>query len=422
MTSTLLSQARVLNPVYDTDQISDVLIIDSMIIAVEDLIGDRPVGTEVIDCTGLVLGPGLVDLYSHSGEPGFEERETLDSLLKAAIAGGFTRLTLLPDTYPALDHPAQLAWMRAQIRPGSLVQVAYWGALTLGTKGQHMSELAELADAGVVGFADGKPLANPALVRRSLEYAQPFHKPLAFWCCDPDLTSGGVVREGIAALRLGLPNSPAIAETAALAALLECVVDIQLPIHIMRVSTARSVELIQAAKARGLPITASTTWMHLLLNVNDIHSYHPRLRVDPPLGNPSDQSALIQGFKDGVLDAIAIDHTPHTYEEKTVAFAESPPGAIGLELALPLLWQAFVTSEDWTALALWRSLSTHPALCLQQNPGAIAPGLPAELTLFNPQQVWQVTPSTLQSQSSNTSWLGQEIVGKVVRTWQTEQK
>ena len=422
MTSTLLSQARVLNPVYDTDQISDVLIIDSMIIAVEDLIGDRPVGTEVIDCTGLVLGPGLVDLYSHSGEPGFEERETLDSLLKAAIAGGFTRLTLLPDTYPALDHPAQLAWMRAQIRPGSLVQVAYWGALTLGTKGQHMSELAELADAGVVGFADGKPLANPALVRRSLEYAQPFHKPLAFWCCDPDLTSGGVVREGIAALRLGLPNSPAIAETAALAALLECVVDIQLPIHIMRVSTARSVELIQAAKARGLTITASTTWMHLLLNVNDIHSYHTSLRVDPPLGNPSDQSALIQGFKDGVLDAIAIDHTPHTYEEKTVAFAESPPGAIGLELALPLLWQAFVTSEDWTALALWRSLSTHPALCLQQNPGAIAPGLPAELTLFNPQQVWQVTPSTLQSQSSNTSWLGQEIVGKVVRTWQTEQK
>ncbi len=422
MTTTLLSQARVLNPVYDTDQIADVLIIDGMIIAVEDLIDDRPEDTEVIDCTGLVLGPGLVDLYSHSGEPGFEERETLDSLLKAAIAGGFTRLTLLPDTYPALDHPAQLEWMRAQVRRCPPVQVAYWGALTLGTKGQQMSELAELADAGVIGFADGKLLSNPALIRRSLEYVQPFNKPLAFWCCDPDLTSGGVVREGVAALRLGLPNSPAIAETAALAALLECVADIQLPIHIMRVSTARSVELIQTAKARGLPITASTTWMHLLLNVNDIHSYHTSLRVDPPLGNPSDQAALIQGFEDGVLDAIAIDHTPYTYEEKTVAFAEAPPGAIGLELALPLLWQAFVTSGDWTALALWRSLSTHPALCLQQNPGAIAPGLPAEMTLFDPQQVWQVTPSTLQSRSYNTSWLGQEVVGKVVRTWQTEQK
>jgi dihydroorotase len=418
----LLSQARVLNPVYDTDQIADVLMIDGIITAVADLILDRPADTEVIDCTGLVLGTGLVDLYSHSGEPGFEERETLESLLKAAIAGGFTRLTFLPDTDPALDHPAQLEWMRAQLRHSPSIQVAYWGALTLGTKGHQMSELAELADAGVIGFADGKPLADLALVRRSLEYAQPFNKPLAFWCCDPDLTSGGVVREGIAALRLGLPNSPAIAETAALAALLECIADIQLPIHIMRVSTARSVELIQAAKARGLPITASTTWMHLLLNVNDIHSYNTSLRVEPPLGNPADQAALIQGFKDGVLDAIAIDHTPHTYEEKTVAFAESPPGAIGLELALPLLWQAFVASEDWTALALWRSLSTHPALCLQQNPGAIAPGLPAELTLFDPQQVWQVTPSTLQSQSHNTFWLGQEVVGKVVRTWQTGQK
>lgn len=421
MTSILLSQARVLNPVYDTDQIADVLIRDGIITAVDEHILDRPAETEIIDCTGLVLGPGLVDLYSHSGEPGFEERETLDSLLKAAIAGGFTRLTLLPDTDPAIDHPAQLEWMRAQVQHCPSIQVAYWGALTLGTKGQQMSELAELADAGIIGFADGKPLANPAFIRRSLEYAQPFYKPLAFWCCDLALTSGGVVREGIAALRLGLPNSPAIAETAALAALLECVADIQLPIHIMRVSTSRSVELIQSAKARGLPITASTTWMHLLLNVNDIRSYHTSLRVEPPLGNPSDQAALIQGFKDGVLDAIAIDHTPHTYEEKTVAFAESPPGAIGLELALPLLWQAFVAAGDWTALALWRSLSTHPALCLQQNPGAIAPGLPAELTLFDPQQVWQVTPATLQSQSSNTSWLGQEVLGKVVRTWQTRQ-
>ncbi|MBW4514891.1 MAG: dihydroorotase [Timaviella obliquedivisa GSE-PSE-MK23-08B] len=422
MTSILLSQARVLNPVYDTDQIADVLITDGIITAVEAPILDRPEDTQVIDCTGLVLGPGLVDLYSHSGEPGFEERETLDSLLKAAIVGGFTRLTLLPDTHPALDHPAQLEWMRTQVCSCSSVQVEYWGALTLGTQGQQMAELAELADGGVIGFADGRPLANPALVRRSLEYAQPFNKPIAFWCCDPDLTSNGVVREGIAALRLGLPNSPAIAETTALAALLECVADIQLPIHIMRVSTARSVELIQAAKARGLSITASTTWLHLLLNVNDIRGYHTSLRVEPPLGNPSDQAALIQGFKDGVLDAIAIDHTPYTYEEKTVAFAESPPGAIGLELALPLLWQAFVTSADWTALALWRSLSTHPALCLQQNPGAIAPGLSAEMTLFDPQQVWQVTPASLQSQSYNTFWLGQEIIGKVVKTWQTGKK
>jgi dihydroorotase len=417
--TTLLKQARVLNPVYDTDQTADVLISDGTIAAVDDLITDIPPDTEVLDCTGLILAPGLVDLYSHSGEPGYEDRETLESLLQSAIAGGFTRLTLLPDTRPALDNPAELAWFRSQLRRYNLpIQVAHWGALTLGAKGQQMSELAELADAGVIGFADGRHLDNAALVRRSLEYAQPLHKPIAFWCCDPNLTSGGVVREGSEALRLGLPSSPAIAETAALAALLESVADVRFPIHIMRVSTARSVELIQAAKARGLPITASTTWMHVLLNISDVHSYHTSLRLDPPLGNPADQTALIQGLKDGVLDAIAIDHTPYTYEEKTVAFSEAPPGAIGLELALPLLWQTFVASEDWSALALWRSLSTHPALCLQQNPGAIAPGLAAELTLFDPQQVWTVTAEALRSRSYNTFWLGQELVGKVVKTWQ----
>jgi dihydroorotase len=419
MTPTLLKQARVLNPVYDTDQTADVLIQDGTIAAVDTLLTDIPPDTEILDCSGLILAPGLVDLYSHSGEPGNEDRETLESLLQSAIAGGFTRLTLLPDTHPALDNPAELAWFRTQLRRHNLpIQVAHWGALTLGTKGQQMSELAELAAAGVLGFADGKPLANTALLRRSLEYAQSFHKPIAFWCCDPDLTGNGVVREGAEALRLGLPPSPAIAETAALAALLECLADVRFPVHIMRVSTARSVELIQAAKARGLPITASTTWMHVLLNISDVHSYHTSLRLDPPLGNPADQAALIQGLKDGVLDAIAIDHTPYTYEEKTVAFSEAPAGAIGLELALPLLWQTFVASEDWTALALWRSLSTHPALCLQQNPGAIAPGLPAELTLFDPQQVWTVSAEGLRSRSYNTFWLGQDLVGKVVRSWQ----
>jgi dihydroorotase len=421
MTTTLLRQARVLNPVYDTDRLADVLIVNGLITAVDEQISkaDIPADAEILDCTGLVLGPGLVDMYSHSGEPGFEERETLKSLLLGAIAGGFTRLHLLPDTQPAVDSPADVEWFRQELRRYGLpIQVQQWGALTLGAKGQQLTELADLADAGVVGFADGKPLTHLALVRRSLEYAQPLYKPMAFWCCDPDLTGSGVVREGTAALRLGLPNSPVVAETAALAALLECAAEIRLPIHIMRVSTARGVALIQAAKARGLSVTASTTWMHVLLNVSDVHSYHTSLRLEPPLGNPADQAALIQGLKDGVLDAIAIDHNAYTYEEKTVAFAEAPPGSIGLELALPLLWQTFVASQEWTALALWRCLSTHPALCLQQNPGAIAPGLPAELTLFDPQQVWRVTPESLRSRSINTVWLGQDLVGKVVRTWQ----
>jgi dihydroorotase len=227
----------------------------------------------------------------------------------------------------------------------------------------------------------------------------------------------GVMREGAQSIRFGLPGNPAIAESTALAALLEVVAAIGTPVHLMRVSTRRSVELIQEAKARGLPVTASTTWMHLLFNTEDLGSYNPNLRLEPPLGNPDDQAALIRAVREGIMDAIAIDHTPYTYEEKTVAFAEAPPGVIGLELALPLLWHTLVETGDWSALELWRSISTNPAICLKQPPSAIAPGQPAELVLFNPQQTWKVVRHTLKSHSTNTPYLGQELTGRVVQTW-----
>jgi len=214
-----------------------------------------------------------------------------------------------------------------------------------------------------------------------------------------------------------LPGNPAIAESTALAAILEVVAAIGTPVHLMRISTQRSVELIQDAKAKGLPVTASTTWMHLLLNTEDLGSYNPNLRLEPPLGNPVDQAALIQGVREGILDAIAIDHTPYTYEEKTVAFAEAPAGVIGLELALPLLWHTLVETGDWSALELWQRLSTSPALCLQQTPSAIAPEQPAELVLFNPQETWKVERYTLKSCSTNTPWLGRQLTGRVLQTW-----
>jgi dihydroorotase len=418
MTSELLRQVRLIDPVTQTDRIADVLLVDGQIQAVEPRLEEVPPETTVQAGNGYILAPGLVDLYSHSGEPGFEDRETLDSLLKAAAAGGFTRLTLLPDTQPALDHPASVEWVRAQVglKAMSSIQLNCWGALTLGVKGEQMTELAELAEAGIAGFADGKPLAS-ALMRRILEYGQSLNKPIALWCCERALAGNGVVREGSESMRLGLPGNPAMSETAPLAALLECVAEIGTPVHLMRISTARSVALIQAAKSQGLPITASTTWMHLLLDVTAVQSYDPSLHLDPPLGNSTDRAALIQGLQSGVLDAIAIDHTPYTYEEKTVAFAESPAGAIGLELALPLLWQTFVASGKCSALDLWRWLSTEPARCLDQTPAAITAGLKAELVLFDPEHPWQITSQTLQSRSANTPWLNQEIRGRVIKTW-----
>ena len=423
MTSELFRQIRVLDPVAHCDRTADVWVVDGTIASIADTIsasGLTP-DTQIQDGAGLILGTGLVDLYSHSGEPGFESRETLASLMAAAIAGGFTRLALLPDTDPPVDSPAGVEWLRSRQnihsqKLGNIPTLYAWGALTLGTKGEQMAELAELSTAGVVGFADGSPIQNGSLLRRILEYGQPLDKPIALWCCDRAITGNGVARDGVEALRLGLAGSPAIAETAPLTTLLELVAELEMPVHIMRVSTARSVELIRSAKAQGLPITASVTWMHLLLDVLDVQSYSPNLRLDPPLGNPIDRQSLIQGIQDGTIDAIAIDHAPHTYEEKTVAFAEAPPGAIGLELALPLLWQTFVATGIWEALTLWRSLSTHPAQCLRQMPATIAPGHPAELTLFDPHVEWQVSPRNLHSLSSNTPWLGQTLKGKVLKT------
>ncbi|MDB9438181.1 dihydroorotase [Dolichospermum lemmermannii CS-548] len=418
MTKELLKQVRVIDPVQKTDTVTDVLIIDGYIQEIAPQITDFSADTSIRDCQGLILGAGLVDLYSHSGEPGFEERETLSSLLQAAAAGGFTRIGVLPDTSPSIDKPALVAHLQQQRdREKPCPHLHIWGAITLDLAGKQLTEVADLATAGVVGFTDAKPWDNLGIVRRVLEYLQPFGKPVAFWPCDRHLAANGRMREGAEALRIGLPPIPASAETTAIAALLELVADIGTPVHIMRVSTARSVELIAQAKAQSVPVTASTTWMHVLLDTTAIRSYHTSLNLDPPLGNHQDMLCLREAVRTGVIDAIAIDHAPYTYEEKVQAFAESPPGAIGLELALPLLWQNLVATGEFTALELWRVLSHQPAACLQQEVKAIQPGEKAELTLFNPLQIWQVNKANLQTLSYNTPWFGQEVTGRVVQVW-----
>lgn len=418
----LLQQVRVIDPVLQIDQVCDVLVSEGQITAIAPEIAEYPEETTIQDCRGFVLGPGLVDLYSHSGEPGFEERETLDSLCQSAIAGGFTRIAILPDMVPPADNPATLSLLH-QKNLFPALKLQFWGALTVGVKGEQMAELAELSTVGIVGFADGQALPHLLLLRRLLEYAQPLGKPIAFWPTNCELAGNGAMREGMNSIRFGVPGVPAAAETAALASLLELVEFVGTPVHIMRVSTARGVELIADAKSRGLPVTASTSWMHLLLDTKAIGGewrwgenfppYNPNLRLDPPLGNPQDRQALVEGVKSGVIDAIAIDHAPYTYEEKTVAFAEAPPGAIGLELALPLLWQGLVSTGELSALELWRSLSTNPALCLQQEPTKVAENQPAELTLFNPEETWVVDGQSLKSLAANTPWWGQEIQGRV---------
>ncbi len=418
----LIQQVRLLDGVTQTDQVADVLVQDGVVVAIAPNLSVIPAQAEMIAGQGKVLLPGLVDLYSHSGEPGYEARETLASLLAAGQAGGFTRLGILPNTEPAVDHPAMVEQLLARrsalaLANPSLPHLYPWGALTQAAQGQQMAELADLAAARTVGFADGRAIQNSLLTQRLLQYLQPLDRPVALWSCDRTLRDSGVAREGPFSLIYGLVGDPASSETAALAALLESVAEVGTPVHLMRISTARGVELVHQAKERGLPVTASTPWMHLVFSARDLHGYDPNLRLSPPLGNPEDQAALIEGVKIGVIDAIAIDHTPHTYEDKTVGFPSAPPGAIGLELALGILWDTFVTHGDWSPLTLIQALSTNPSACWGQTPPTIQAQQPAEMILFDPSAAWTVTPSTLCSLAANTPWLGKAIPGRVLRTW-----
>jgi dihydroorotase len=406
----LFQQVRVLEPIALIDRVTDVLVIDG---AIEEVSATTQLPTDltIIPAQDLILAPGLVDLYSHSGTPGHEERETIESLLLAAQAGGFVAVNILPDTLPALDRASSIISLDREYRQiaahiPNCPQLGYWGALTEGVAGKAMTELAELATAQITGLADGRAISNLALTRRLLEYLQPFQLPIALYACDRQLRGDGIARKGIAAIEYGLPVDPVSSETAALAATIEIIADIGTPVHLMRISTRRGVELIAAAKQRGVPITASTTWLHLIANTSSLKNYDPNFKLDPPLGTADDQDALIEGIKTGVLDAIALDHHAYTYEEKTVAFGEAPPGAIGLELALPLLWQHLVVSGQLSAIELWAALSTNPARCLHQVP-------PTRSILFDPHQTWTVKRDRLNSLGHNTAWLGREVIGKV---------
>lgn len=408
----LFQQVRLLDPLSNTDRIADVLISDRQIAAIDSHLPLSSEKIEIINGQGSILAPGLVDLYSSSGAPGHEERETFASLTKAAIAGGFTRVAILPSTRPVIDNPATLALLQQKLSSNQ-VKFYFWGALTQDLQGQQLSELAELATAGVIGFTDNQAHNNLNLLRRLLEYSQPFNLPVALVPVDLKLQGNGVMREGDISIKLGLEGDPAISETAAIASILELVATTKTSVHLMRISTARGVELIKQAKERDLPITASTSWMHLLLNAEAIASYDPNLRLTPPLGNVEDRLALIEGVKQGVIDAIAVDHTPYTYEEKTVPFGQAPPGVIGLELTLPLLWQNLVEKSILSGLQLWKALSLNPLVCLKKEPINANIGQPCELILFDPHQIWQVTPPHLQSIAYNTPWLGKQIKGKV---------
>ena len=325
--------------------------------------------------------------------------------MQAAKNGGFATVGILPNTQPAIDDIAALEfWRNVHQKHDGILQP--WGAITKGLEGKQLTDMAELAES-VIGFTDGKALSNLLLVRRAMEYVKPLGKPIALFPQNPDLAGGGVIREGKWSLQYGMTGYPAAAETSALAALIELVRLTKAPTHFLKISTAQSVKLIAQAKNDGLPVTASTTWLHLCHCDRDLESYDPNLRLMPPLGSEADRLALIAGIKSGAIDAIAIDHTPCAYEEKVVPFEVAPVGAIGLEFAIPVLWQNLVQTNLLTAHELWQALSINPAKIL----GLAQPKLS---TLFDPNLTWLANQEAIASQSKNSSYIGRSLIGKVL--------
>ncbi len=387
------------------DIFADVLIDEDCQIYINPEANQIPKNTNISERSGLILGNGAIDLYSTSAEPGHESRETIAELAQGARNGGFATVGILPNTQPAIDDIAALEfWRNVQKKHGDRLKP--WGAITKNLEGKQLTDMAELAEL-VIGFTDGKPLANLLLVRRAMEYVKPLGKAIALFPQNAELASGGVIREGKWSLQYGMTGYPAAAETSALAALIELVRLTKAHTHFMRISTAQSVELIAQAKNDGLPITASTTWLHLCHCDRDLATYDPNLRLSPPLGSESDRLALVAGIKSGAIDSIAIDHTPCAYEEKVVPFEVAPVGAIGLEFAFPVLWQNLVTTGLLTSRELWQAISTNPAKCL----GLAIPKLS---TLFDPNLEWLVNDRAIASQARNSNYMGRSLIGKVV--------
>ncbi len=407
--------ARVLDPASGVDEVLELEVEDGRIAAIGRELPGRP--QEILEADGLWLVPGLVDLHAHLREPGQEYKEDLASGTRAAAAGGYTTVCCMANTDPVNDTPAVTQFIRRRARAVAAVRVEVIGAATQGLRGEVMSEMASLRDAGAVAFSDdGQPIRSSAVMRRVLEYARGIGRPVIAHCEDWDLRGAGVVHEGAHATCCGLPGSPAEAETVMVARDLELARLTGARLHIAHVSAARSVELIREAKARGLPVTAEVTPHHLALTDEAVRGFSTDFKMAPPLRTARDREALEDGLCDGTLDCIATDHAPHAAHEKDVEWSEAPFGVVGLETALAVTLE-LVHQRRLSPLEAIERLATRPARVLGLRAGTLEAGARADLALIDPQRVWKVERSSLRSKSKNSAFLGRELRGQAVRTW-----
>jgi dihydroorotase len=415
MSQLRIRNARAIDPSTGLDDRLDLDIEDGRIASVGR---DNPgVPDEVVEADGLWLAPGLVDLHVHLREPGQEYKEDIATGTRAAAAGGYTTVCCMANTDPVNDCVAVTEFIRRRARELGRVRVEVIAAATLGLRGEGMTEMALLAEAGVVAFSDdGAVIMDAGVMRRVLEYAQGIGRPVVAHCEDLNLRGSGVVHEGPHSTCSGLPASPAEVESSMVARDLELARLTGAHLHVAHVSAARSVELIREAKDAGVRVTAEVTPHHLAMTDEATRSYDPNTKMAPPLRSARDREVLREALADGTLDCVATDHAPHALHEKELDFMEAPFGVVGLETALPIVLE-LVRHDRITAIDAIGSLSTRPARVFGLRAGTLEAGAPADLVLIDPDAVWKVTPDRLHSRSKNSAFLGRELRGRAVQTF-----
>lgn len=413
MSRLLIRGGRVVDPDTRANETLDVLIVDGSIAERgRDL--ESSEDTRVFEAEGSIVAPGLVDMHVHLREPGREDEETIASGSRAAAHGGITAVAAMPNTEPAIDTPSWVEFVRER---QSAIEVYPVAAITRGRKGEALTEMAELREAGAVAFSDdGSYVADGRMMRRALEYASMVGLPVISHCEEPTLVGTGVMNEGLASTLAGLRPIPAAAEEVAVARDIILAKMTGASLHIAHVSTRGSVELVRRAKEEGVGVTCETCPHYFTLTDDEVRSYDTNLRVNPPLRSAEDVSAIRAGLADGTIDAIASDHAPHSLEEKQVEFDEAPPGMIGLETLLPLTLTQLVQPGTITLERAIELMSTDPASILGIAHGSLAVGSPADVTVFDPDWAWEIGADWFVSKSRNSPFTGRRVRGRVLLT------
>jgi dihydroorotase len=410
----LIKNGHVIDPANKIDQVCDILVVDGKIADVGKI--NEP-AANVIDASGKLVTPGLIDIHVHFREPGDEEEETIASGSAAAVAAGFTSVVCMPNTTPPIETETDVEYIHRKGRQARKTHVYTMGAITKKREGVELAEMGFMAEAGVVGFTDdGGCIQNPSVMLRALKYAAMFDKVVAQHCQDDNIAGKGVMNSGYLSSILGLPGLDALAEEAIIWRDIQLVKKANVRYHIQHISTSGAVELVREAKRLSLPITCEVTPHHLLLTEDCCSEYDTNYKVNPPLRTQKDIDALKQALKDGLVDALATDHAPHLQSEKELEFHAAPFGIASLECALGLYIKAIIEPGILSWPQMISLMTEKPARIIKVDKGTLGKGKQADITIIDPNCEWTVDVKKFYSKSKNCPYNGWKLKGKVVKT------